>query len=76
MPIYEYHCKECDSTFDTLVRNLGASDDVTCESCSSTNVRRLISRFAMVGGFDDTFVAGDVAGSAGGCCGGSCGCGH
>lgn len=71
MPVYEYRCKDCDTTFDKLVRS---SDDssVTCKSCSSENVRRMVSSFAMVGGYDDTFTAS----SGGGCCGGSCGCGH
>lgn len=74
MPVYEYVCKECNTRFDTLVRSSEA-ERASCTSCSSTNVRRLMSSFAMVGGFDDSYVASD-AGNGGGCCGGSCGCGH
>jgi putative FmdB family regulatory protein len=73
MPVYEYRCKDCDTRFDTLVRSFDAADDVTCRSCSSPNVRRLVSSFATFGGFDDQVVQGQ---SSGGCCGGSCGCRH
>jgi putative FmdB family regulatory protein len=76
MPIYEYRCTDCDSKFDALIRTQEVTTDVTCDTCSSTNVRRLVSSFAMVGGFDDTFVSRDVGNSEGGCCGGSCGCSH
>jgi putative FmdB family regulatory protein len=75
MPLYEYRCNNCDNTFDTLIRSLEGTPSVTCKLCSSADVHRLVSRFAMVGGFDDTFVSSPDA-SAGGCCGGSCGCRH
>lgn len=76
MPLYEYVCKDCDTRFDALVRSSEAHS-VSCESCSGRNVRRLISGFATVGGFDDQFATADFkASSGGGCCGGSCGCGH
>jgi putative FmdB family regulatory protein len=77
MPLYEYVCKDCNTRFDALVRNLAAADSVTCESCSGRNVRRLISTFATVGGFGDQATASQFKMSGGGgCCGGSCGCGH
>lgn len=72
MPVYEYVCQDCDDRFDTLVRNLDAADAVTCSGCESTNVRRLISAFA-VSGRDDPLTVSPTA--SGGCCGGSCGCG-
>ncbi len=77
MPVYEYLCKECNSRFDTLMRLSSASTQVACSSCSSPNVRRLMSSFATVGGYDDEFVASSAnVGGGGGCCGGGCGCGH
>lgn len=75
MPLYEYVCKDCDDHFDQLVRNRENADAVTCQSCDSGNVRRLISSFATVGGLDDP-VTPLQTGRGGGCCGGSCGCGH
>jgi putative FmdB family regulatory protein len=74
MPVYEYECLECHGKFDSLVRSFSAADDVECRTCSSPNVRRLVSAFA-VAGFDDPMTASQTA-STGGCCGGSCGCGH
>jgi len=75
MPLYEYRCNECNSEFDTLVRTPAAADDVTCRTCESANVHRLVSGFATVGGYDDEYVSRSSSPS-GGCCGGSCGCGH
>jgi putative FmdB family regulatory protein len=75
MPVYEFVCRDCHSRFDTLVRSFDAAKDVTCRECSGPNVRRLVSGFAMVGGYDDPIVSSGDAGS-GGCCGGSCGCHH
>ncbi|HEX8918718.1 MAG TPA: zinc ribbon domain-containing protein [Chloroflexota bacterium] len=77
MPVYEYVCKDCDNRFDLLVQRLDRAESVHCGSCESENVRRLVSSFATLGGYDDEFVPRQSAGpSAGGCCGGSCGCGH
>lgn len=76
MPLYEYICEDCNGKFDALVRSFSAADDVSCRTCDSENVRRVVSSFA-VSGFDDGFTMADAGPSAGGgCCGGSCGCGH
>lgn len=72
MPLYEFRCNECDRRFDALVR-AGQPVTVACQTCESTNVRRLVSTFATVGGFDDTFQMSESA-SGGGCCGGKGGC--
>lgn len=71
MPVYEYVCQSCGGQFDQLVRSLDAADAVTCDSCASPNVRRLISSFAMVGGLDEPMAP---RASSGGCCGGGGGC--
>lgn len=75
MPLYEYRCNDCNARFDTLVRTATATEDVTCQACDSANVRRLVSGFATVGGYDDEYVPRQAS-SGGGCCGGSCGCSH
>lgn len=75
MPVYEYVCKDCNHKFDSLVRTRDAADEVECKTCSSGNVRRLVSSFATIGGLDDPTVPRQAM-SGGGCCGGSCGCGH
>jgi len=44
MPIYEYRCEACDERFDKLLWSMSqAPAKVTCPTCQSTDVRRLIS---------------------------------
>ena len=71
MPIYDYVCMECESHFEELVRN---GEEPDCPDCSSANVRRQLSVFAMHGGTAEQPTFRSSGG--GGCCGGSCGCGH
>ncbi len=40
MPIYEYRCRSCETTFEELVRGDGI---VTCPHCGSSSLNRLIS---------------------------------
>ena len=49
MPIYEYHCPECGSKFEKLVR-FGSDAPARCPNCDGENAQRLISTFAMAGG--------------------------
>jgi putative FmdB family regulatory protein len=48
MPIYEYRCEPCATRFEELVR--GADPAVACPDCGSTQVQRLLSSFAGIGG--------------------------
>ncbi len=54
MPIFEYRCGKCGALFEELV--MRASQEVSCPSCASTDLEKLISA---------------VAKSCGGCSGGS-----
>lgn len=47
MPLYEYECKVCGETFETLV--FGSSEVVTCPTCESEEVRKRVSTVASVG---------------------------
>jgi putative FmdB family regulatory protein len=71
MPIYEYHCQECDRSFETLVRP-GREEDAQCPSCNGVNLSRELSVFASARSAGEVNVNG--GGMMGGCCGGSCGC--
>jgi putative FmdB family regulatory protein len=76
MPIYEYRCEDCDSSFETLVQ-AGQHDEPQCPSCMGVKIVREMSVFASRGGNGDA--KPDQSGAAmmrggGGCCGGSCGC--
>jgi putative FmdB family regulatory protein len=44
MPIYEYECRGCGSRFEKIVY---ASTEPSCPSCSSTELERLLSTFAV-----------------------------
>ncbi len=57
MPIYEYHCEECNETFDKFVRSISGSIEVECPKCHSKRCRKNVSRFGTVG-------AGSVRGSS------------
>lgn len=43
MPIYEFHCEDCDKNFESLVMIASAMDNVTCKHCNSSNVKKMIS---------------------------------
>jgi putative FmdB family regulatory protein len=76
MALYEYVCRDCDTSFE-LRRAMGAADSgVTCPS-GHTDVRRKLSVFASVGvTWDAGTDRSSPVSSGGGCCGGSCGCGR
>lgn len=40
MPLYEYACKKCEHTFETLVYD---GDEVECPKCASKRLERLMS---------------------------------
>ncbi|MBM3147716.1 MAG: zinc ribbon domain-containing protein [Actinobacteria bacterium] len=44
MPIYEFTCRDCELTFEELVRG---GVPVACPQCGSAEVKRLLSRFAV-----------------------------
>ncbi len=43
MPIYEYRCKDCNKTFDLLIR---ASTVPACPECGSGQLEKLVSLLA------------------------------
>ncbi len=46
MPLYNFHCKECDKDSELLV---SFADKPACPSCGGQNMERLISRPAEQG---------------------------
>ena len=48
MPIYEYQCQECQGRFQRLVSGFSNPDDLHCPRCGTTNVRKAVSRFAVM----------------------------
>ena len=48
MPIYEYLCQECNGRFQRLVRGFSDPSDLKCPRCGATDVRKAVSRFAVM----------------------------
>lgn len=46
MPLYEFHCNDCQDEFEELVRSSSAIAEVKCPECGSQRVRRKVSIFA------------------------------
>jgi putative FmdB family regulatory protein len=70
MPVYEYYCRSCDTTFDKL-RPIRAADEMAECPAGHPGAARTITVFATLskGGAAEAMPAG------GGCCGGSgCAC--
>lgn len=75
MPLYEFRCRTCDTTFELRRPMSEASDPASCPDGHDGAVR-LLSVFATAGastgGSPSTAPAPRPSG--GGCCGGGCGC--
>lgn len=73
MPVYDYRCNECGSTYDVFHKVREIEEDVVCPSCNSARHTRLLS----APNVSTKSVGADVSSapsceSGGGCCGGSC----
>lgn len=62
MPLYEYLCVECGSSFEYLVRSASSQEAIVCPKCASTTVNKKFSTFGMKG------AAGSSSSSAGDTC--------
>jgi putative FmdB family regulatory protein len=50
MPIFEYHCQECNATFERLVLRPQAETVTLCPQCNSVHTMKLFSTFCAQGG--------------------------
>jgi putative FmdB family regulatory protein len=48
MPVYEYQCADCDTTFEMLRRMSMANAAATCSQCGSHATSRAISLFSAI----------------------------
>lgn len=53
MPIYEYRCKICGRRSSFFVMKVGEVPDLKCRFCGSTEMERIMSRFAAVRSEED-----------------------
>lgn len=49
MPLYDFICNQCKKPFEGLVPNHKESENVECPHCSSTDTKKMISRFKIAG---------------------------
>jgi putative FmdB family regulatory protein len=78
MPLFEYYCPDCQSSFETLLAYDKTRAPVECERCHGTHTWRKVSRFVAMRGGDGMLNDSDDFGgeTGGGCaCGGQCSCG-
>jgi putative FmdB family regulatory protein len=47
MPIFEYRCRDCGSKFERI--SYSTNSEVVCKNCSSNQVEKLLSVFAVAG---------------------------
>lgn len=75
MPLYEYRCRTCGTTFEERRPMAQSSDPATCPE-GHADARRVLSVFMSGVTRSATGSPAPVmAGGGGGCCGGGCGCG-
>lgn len=65
MPIFEYMCIECGTTFEKLVRS-SDTQPVLCPRCESNRVQKQLSSFAVRGGAQTHAVNAPAACAPGG----------
>jgi putative FmdB family regulatory protein len=53
MPIYEYSCRHCQNSFERIIVTKMDAGEITCPSCQSREVDRIMSRTAAVRGSGD-----------------------
>ena len=65
MPIYEYVCRKCKECFEYMIFSSNDSKTISCPSCGSHDVEKIMSVFSCRGG--------DIRGSASAESMGTCG---
>ena len=67
MPIFEFRCPSCETTFERLVR---VAEKVNCPSCGSRRVEKLLSVPARPASSTPAATPSCESMPQGGCCGG------
>ena len=62
MPVYEFSCDKCGTTFEEFFRSMTERRKPRCPDCGTGKVRKLFSTFAMGGG-----ASRQASGGGGGC---------
>lgn len=73
MPVYDYQCNTCKTTYDVFHKVREVIDDVVCPSCTSKEYTRLISAPNVAVGHGPSAGNPRSCSTDAGCCGGTCG---
>jgi putative FmdB family regulatory protein len=65
MPIYEYTCQDCDTSFEKFVRSITSNVEVRCPECGGSHVKKDWSLFGTAGSDGGL---GDLSASAAAAC--------
>jgi putative FmdB family regulatory protein len=57
MPIYAYHCEDCQEPFELFVRSVSTPVAAVCPKCGSAHVEKEVTAFSAVGGGSTSFSA-------------------
>lgn len=79
MPIYEYKCADCETTFEKLRSMSKASAPAPCAHCGSSHTSRAISLFSAIskGSNGETRAVSGTGGGCASCAGTHCAtCNH
>ncbi|MCA9938252.1 MAG: zinc ribbon domain-containing protein [Anaerolineales bacterium] len=75
MPIYDFHCRECDEVFEERRSFAEAGMPAFCPICGSQDTKKLLASVALRTGSTESIPV-PMNQDGGGCCGGgTCGCG-
>lgn len=47
MPMYEFHCDQCEEEFEEILSIQDGLDEVVCPACGSHDIHKLLSGFTM-----------------------------
>ena len=66
MPIFEFMCVNCGSSFEHLVRSSAVQEAILCPHCASSTVNKKFSTFGMKGAAGGSISSGDSCAPSGG----------
>lgn len=67
MPIFEFMCVNCGTTFEHLVRSAAVQEAIICPHCASSTVSKKFSTFGVKGGsVGGSIASGDNCAPGGG----------
>ena len=71
MPLYEFHCEQCEQDSEILVRSTDWKG-TKCPRCGSAKISKKFSTFAAAGAGEASSGQRSGGGGGGHCCGGGC----